>query len=73
VVNATVQTEAINETLGVNLPVDRGQTLGGFLFHVAGHLPQRGETLSWEEWEFTVQVIRRRRIAVVRMRRRQES
>ena len=73
ILNGTVSIKAVNEHLGLDLPADRGQTLGGFIFHHAGHLPARGETLEWGEWEFTVQVVRRRRIAVVKLRRREEA
>jgi len=68
VINATVPVEVINRHLGLDLPSGREKTVGGFIFSLLGHLPHRGETLAWGGWEFTIQVVRRKRIAVVRVR-----
>jgi putative hemolysin len=69
VVNAAAPVEVINQHLGLELPTDRGRTLAGFLFQLLGHLPERGETLKWGGLEFVVQVVRRKRIAVVGLRK----
>ena len=70
VINATISISTINEQLGLSLPAGKGKTLGGFLFNLAGHLPARGDKLHWGDWTFTVQVVRRKRIAVVRLKQR---
>ena len=70
VVNATRSVAQINRSLGLALPEDRDRTLGGFLMSLAGHLPERGESLAWGDWEFRVQALRRRRVTVVRVARR---
>ncbi|HAK95236.1 MAG TPA: hypothetical protein DCM87_09590 [Planctomycetes bacterium] len=69
VINAAAPVAAINRHLDLALPEDRGRTLAGFLFQLLGHLPERGETLRWGGWEFDVQVVRRKRIAVVGLRK----
>ncbi len=67
IVNAATPVDTLNKTLGLNLPLDRGKTLGGFILDLAGHLPSRNEELRWNGWILKVQVIRRQRIAVVRL------
>ncbi len=67
IINASVPVETVNQRLGLNLPVGRERTLGGFLFNLFGHLPKRGESVRWGPWRFTVQVVRRKRIAVVKL------
>ncbi len=38
--------EDVNEALGTELPQDMDfETVGGFVFHVLGHVPQKGETV----------------------------
>ncbi len=69
VINAAAPVAAINRHLGLALPEDRGRTLAGFLFQLLGHLPERGDVLQWGGWEFVVQVVRRKRIAVVGLRK----
>lgn len=73
VVNATQDVAAINRVLPLDLPLDEGRTLGGFLFHRAGHLPKRHERLHWAGWTFKVQVIRRKRIVQVSVTREAAS
>jgi putative hemolysin len=45
------------------------QTLGGLLLHEAGRLPDLGETITWQGWEFEVLDLDGRRIDRVLVRR----
>lgn len=54
-VQAQVDLEAVNELLGVDLPLgDDYQTLGGFLIYQLQKIPAVGECLTYRDWEFTV-------------------
>ena len=55
----------VSEELGVELPEGEYVTLGGFLFDRFGHIPEEGETLVRDGWEFRVTEMDRRRIAKV--------
>ncbi|MHB1447198.1 MAG: hemolysin family protein [Acidimicrobiales bacterium] len=55
----------LNEALPVDLPEGEYVTLGGFLFHRFGHIPEEGETLLHRGWEFRVSEMDRRRVAKV--------
>jgi len=47
--------EDINTELGVELPSDLDfETVGGFVFHVLGHLPQKGEVVTHDNLRLTV-------------------
>lgn len=54
-VQAQLDLEEVNERLNLDLPLtDEYQTLGGFLLFQLQKIPQPGETLRYEDWEFTV-------------------
>ena len=55
----------LNEAIGIELPEGEYVTLGGFLFDRFGHIPDEGETLTYEGWRFRVSEMDRRRIAKV--------
>lgn len=51
------------------LPEGDFSTLAGFLLYTLGHLPRKGETLSWPGWEFTILEMDKNRIDKVLARR----
>ena len=68
VANARVHLEDVNEQLGTDLPEDEEfDTLGGFLLHQWGRIPETGETLTWNAVKITVLETSRRRIERVRL------
>jgi magnesium and cobalt exporter, CNNM family len=55
---------------GVELPVNAGfETLAGYLLFRLGHIPTIGETIEFENRQFTVTQMERNRIAKVRISR----
>lgn len=48
-VRGDVQIEDLNEWLGLNLPTDAADTIGGLIFSELGTLPQVGETVTLTE------------------------
>jgi putative hemolysin len=54
---------------GIELPVNAGfETLAGYLLFRLGHIPAVGETIEFENRQFTVTQMERNRIAQVRIR-----
>ena len=53
------------DELGIELPDGDYVTLGGFLYAGFGRIPDEGDALSHDGWEFRVQEMDRRRIAKV--------
>jgi putative hemolysin len=72
-IDARIDIEQLNEALGSDFPTEGFETLGGFIYDIAGKVPSSGEKLKWPQsqpaWEFTVEAVRKRRIMAVRARR----
>jgi len=76
-VDARIGIDVLNEALATAFPTEGYETFGGFIYDVAGKVPATGEKLRWPAdrptWEFTVEVIRKRRIITVKARRLPKS
>jgi len=72
-IDARIDIEQLNEALGSDFPTEGFETLGGFIYDIAGKVPSSGEKLKWPQsqpvWEFTVEAVRKRRIMAVRAKR----
>jgi CBS domain containing-hemolysin-like protein len=55
----------VREQLGIDLPDGEYVTLGGFLFDAFGRIPEEGEVLERDGWQFRITRMDRRRIAKV--------
>jgi putative hemolysin len=55
--------------MDVNLPTNESDTLGGYIYTVLGRVPAVGNTIRFEDLEFTVESVEGRRISKVRVRR----
>lgn len=68
VVDATVNIEDVNATLGTNLPHDQFETIGGYTVGRFGRLPKEGEEITAEDGvRLRVERMRNRRILSVRI------
>ncbi|HEV3415411.1 MAG TPA: hemolysin family protein [Pirellulales bacterium] len=66
---AKVRIHEINERLGLSLPEDEDfDTIGGFVFHEMGRIPNVGEELVWQDVRIKVLEATRRRIDRVSIR-----
>ena len=59
----------VNELLGVRLPSDDSDSLGGFIYSQLGHIPAAGESAAAEGVQFEVLTVTGRRIRKVRATR----
>jgi putative hemolysin len=57
----------LSDTLGVELPEDGADTVGGLVYGLLGKVPERGETVRCVGVRFTVEEIQRRRIVSLRV------
>ena len=60
----------VNERMGLELPTDEADTIGGFVFGLLGHQAQTGERARFGELEFAVEATDGRRITRVRLTQR---
>ncbi|HEY7133919.1 MAG TPA: hemolysin family protein [Acidimicrobiia bacterium] len=61
--------DEVNEELDVELPDDEWDTVGGLLFNLLGHVPDEGETVSFQGLEFRAERVQGHRIVTVHVRR----
>jgi CBS domain containing-hemolysin-like protein len=59
----------VNERLGLDLPDDEWDTVGGFVLHLAGEVPHVGDVEGFEDLRFHVDRMQGRRIVRVILRR----
>jgi putative hemolysin len=69
VVAGRVSMSALSEELGVELPDEEWDTVGGLVFNLLGHVPVEGETVRLQGLEFRTEQVQGRRIAKVRIHR----
>ncbi len=55
----------VNEILRSDIPTRDYDTLGGFLYHRLGFIPQGGEVVNWDHYTFTIREIIGNRISKV--------
>ncbi len=72
-VAAKLGIDELGEKLGVTLPVEGYDTLGGYLYHLIGSVPKTGETVADEHFRYTVEKVVGQRITMVRLERRERS
>lgn len=53
-VNATTEIEDFNEYFGTRFNDEEADTIGGLVVQAFGHLPERGEKISLDNFQFTV-------------------
>jgi CBS domain containing-hemolysin-like protein len=66
-VDGLLREDEVAEQAGFRLPEGPYETLAGFLLARLGHIPEKGESLEENGWEFTVMQVDRHRIEQVRV------
>lgn len=73
-VDARINIYELNEVLDIDLPEEETfDTLGGFLFDLMGKVPRRGDSATFKDYDFVVERMAGRRIAMVLIRKHPES
>jgi putative hemolysin len=70
VLSGRLRIEEVNEEVGTDLPQDMGfETVGGLVLHMLGHVPRRGDTVTWGAVRLTVLRASERRATWLRLER----
>jgi putative hemolysin len=69
IVNGRTSIEEVNDTLGLELPIEEVDTIAGLVYALAGHVPVQGETVSVPGAELRVERALGQRITKVRITR----
>lgn len=72
-VDGRLAVDVVNRELGLNLPTDTADTIGGLVFFSLGRLPRIGDRIQYDGWELIVEEVDGRRIQTVKLRRREGS
>lgn len=65
--DARVNIEDLNEGIGILLPDEEVDTLGGFVFDLFGKIPVKYEKVSWENVDFIIQEMDGHKIKTVKV------
>jgi len=71
-VSARLPLDEFNMTLHVSIPREDAETIGGYVFHLFGKLPKRGESVRAHGLTYTIEHIKGARILEIRVRREGE-
>ncbi|HEV8354571.1 MAG TPA: hemolysin family protein [bacterium] len=72
-VNGRMSVEEVNELLGLELPVEDVDTIGGFVYRLLGHVPVQGETVAFDGVDISVERVDGNRITKIRIARREPT
>jgi len=70
VVDASIDLATLHDLTGIALTGEQANTLGGFIFHHLGRIPEPGARFSLGDLAFAVETVIGRRIGRVEIRRR---
>ena len=73
IVPGKMEMEQLNDLLSASLPQDEFDTIGGFVLHLFGKMPERGEIIHFENYHFRIESIGRTRILKIRIEKEQET
>jgi magnesium and cobalt transporter len=72
-VDARLEIEKLEEHLGIKLPEADFESVGGFIIHLLGKIPEEGEKVSYENLHMTIQSADDRKIYKIMISRRSPS
>ncbi len=72
-VSARLSIDEVNELLGVDLPHEEWDTVGGLVFGLIGRVPETGENVTYDGLEFVTERVSGRRIQQVVIRKKSKD
>ena len=66
-ISGMMPVDDFNDLAGTAIPLEDFDTVGGFVFHLFGELPVRGEEISFNDYTFTVEKMSGARILRIRV------
>ena len=69
-VDARLEAERLEEVLDIKLPEGDFESVGGFIIHLLGRIPDGGETFSFEDLDVTIQNADQRKINKIVIQRK---
>jgi len=72
-VAAKIDLDDLNEEMNLQLPTERSDTLGGFIYELVGKVPSPGEVVEYSNLKFIIDRVHRQRIIRVRIQRNEAA
>lgn len=69
IVDGRLEIEELEEYLNIQVPRNNFESVGGFIFHLTGRVPEKGETISYPGLEIVIEGADERKIEKVRIRK----
>ena len=69
-IDARMSIVDVNKALNTQIPTDQCNTIGGFILMLLGRLPQKGETIVYDDIEFNIDIVYKYGISRLRAMRR---
>jgi CBS domain containing-hemolysin-like protein len=66
-VDGRMSVSELNEILDLRIPDDDWDTIGGFVFNTLGHVPERGDSIDYDGWQFIADEVEGRRLRRLRV------
>ena len=72
-VSGSMPMEDFRSLIDADIPRDGFDTVGGFVFHLFGKLPAKGESVSFNGYVFRIDMMGKARILTIRVEKREED
>ena len=72
-IDARVLISEVNAALNIRIPTERCDTIGGFVLMLLGRVPEKGEKVEYEDFEFNVDEVFKYRISGIRVLKKNTS
>jgi putative hemolysin len=72
VVSGKMFTEDLNSLIDLSIPEEDFDTVGGFVFHLFGKLPVKGEEVHYGDYAFRIEKMGKARILSIKIQRQEE-
>jgi CBS domain containing-hemolysin-like protein len=72
-VAAKIDLDDLNEEMNLQLPTERSDTLGGFIYELVGKVPSQGEAVDYGNLKFVIDRVHRQRIIRVRIKKKEAA
>jgi CBS domain containing-hemolysin-like protein len=72
-VSGKMPAEDLNNLMDISIPEEDFDTVGGFVFHLFGKLPAKGEEVRFGDYVFRVEKMGKARILNIRIEKREQS
>lgn len=72
IASGKMSVEEINDLFLASLPQEEFDTIGGFVLHLFGKMPERGEIIRFEDYSFRIESVGKTRILKIRIEKEKQ-